>query len=200
MVLVTVFSGCIGSGQKQARHIAESPKVEVGSDSSVKMGGDSQVAPRVETKKADARFTVPEGSRFEFNEKLGVMSLVLAKSSEIALNRTETKVEGPKSFQPDKAPTIKDELEAKADASLKVWFGVGSAIGIALAVFGLVRGWDFVMYGGAAVSAACLYGLFVQKHPLITGVVGIGIALAVFGPMMWHFKLKHLTNNGTATS
>lgn len=67
-------------------------------------------------------------------------------------------------------------------------------VGLAVGLFGLVRGWDFVMYGGGAVAGACAFALFIQAHPLVFVVIGIGVALKIVGPLLWHTKLKHHEN------
>jgi hypothetical protein len=95
-------------------------------------------------------------------------------------------------FTPDKPPTIGEEKSAQADYWTTLGLRVGIAVGAALAIFGLVRGWDMVMYGGAAISGACLFGLFVQKHPTLLLIIGLGAALVVVGPIIWHTKLKRL--------
>jgi len=103
--------------------------------------------------------------------------------------RTETRreaVEGAKSFTPPVPPTPADEADGRA-----LWFyRIGLGIGLAAALFGLVRDWDFVMYGGGAVAAACACGIFVQKHPALFGLIGAGIALAIAGVWVWHSRLK----------
>lgn len=186
IILALVFlSGC---SMIPKRHIAVSPTVTVSELGRVEVKGDAQTPPKVDTKKTDGRMVIPEGSKFEFNEKLGVMTLVMAKASEMALNRTETAIQGPVAFKPDAPPTPSQVAEGQ----MTIWYRLGLTVGIAAALFGLVRGWNYVMYGGAAVSAACLFGLFVQNNPILLLVIGLGIAAAIFGPIIWHTKLKKL--------
>jgi hypothetical protein len=182
------------------RHIAVSPTVEVSESGKIDLQGDAQSPAKVDTKKTDSTLKLPEGSKIEFNEKLGVFSITLSKDSQIALNRTETAVQGPVAFVPDKGPTVAEESEAKADFWTTLGLRAGVVTGIALAIFGLVRHWDLVMYGGGAISAGCLFGLFVQKHPILLIVIGIGAALAGVGPILWHAKIKRLANNPQKTT
>jgi hypothetical protein len=177
------------------RHIAQSPTVSVAPSGAVELSGDAQVAPKVDTKKSGGKLSIPEGSRFDFNEKTGVMSLVLSKATEMVVDRQETTVDGPVAFAPDKGPTIGEEKSAQADFWTMLGLRAGSAIGVALAIFGLVRGWDFVMYGGGALAGACLFGLFVQKHPILLIFIGLGVSAAVVGPWIYHTKIKKTTSS-----
>lgn len=198
ILCLLLVSGCLS--KLPVRHIAESPAVTVSEAGVVKVSGDAQTPSKVDTKKTDGRFTIPEGSRFEFNEKLGVMTLVLSKASEMAVNRTETAVQGPVAFTPDKGPTVGEEMQAKAGYWTHLGLMAGMVAGAAAAIFGLVRGWNYVMYGGSAVSAACMFGLFVQKHPALLIIIGLGATLAFVGPLIWHTKLKKLTNDTTSST
>lgn len=190
ITVAILLGGCLN--KVPIRHIAEPPAVVVSEAGKVEVSGDAKTPSKIDTKKTDGRITIPEGSRFEFNEKLGVMTLVMAKASEMAVNRTETAVQGPVAFTPDKGPTIGEEMQAKAGYWTHLGLMAGMVAGAAAAIFGLVRGWNYVMYGGAAVSAACMFGLFVQKHPALLIVIGLGAALAMVGPIIWHTKLKKL--------
>ena len=186
------LAGCQSGWWKKepVRHIAESPSVVVSDKGAVEIKGDSQVQPKVETKQSEATLILPGGSTFDFNERLGTVRLTLSKASQMALNRTETAIDGPRSFVPDKAPTISEEKQAQSDYWVNLGMKAGLVLGAAIAIFGLVRGWDFVMYGGAALAAACGFGIFVEKHPTLLFIIGIGSALAVVGPIVWHTKLK----------
>jgi hypothetical protein len=188
--LLLLLSGC--SMMPNRRHIAVSPAVSVSSAGVVEMTGDAQSPTKVDTKKTDSKLPLPEGSRLEFNERLGVFSITLSKPSELSLNRSETAIQGPVAFTPDRGPTVGEEGQARADFWTVLGLRVGMAGGAALAIFGLVRRWDFVMYGGAAISGACLFGLFVQQHPILLLIIGLGATLAFVGPLIWHTKLKKL--------
>lgn len=191
MVAALSLSGCQPIGGKKApvRHVAQSPSV-IADKGKVEITGDSQVAPKVNTKQSEAALVLPEGSTFDFNEKLGTIRLTLSKASNLLVNRTETAIDGPRSFTPDKAPTIQEEKQAESDYWVNLGLKAGLVFGAAIAIFGLVRGWDFVMYGGAALAAACGFGIFVERHPFLLLIVGIGATLAIVGPSLWHTKLK----------
>lgn len=192
LVLAASLATLVGCQNKPVRHVAESPSLEVKPQGGIVMKGDTPVQPKVEIKKSEATISVPEGSTFDFNEKLGMVRLTLAKASQMALNRTETAVDGPKSFTPDKAPTIQEEKRAESDFWTDIGMKVGMVLGGAIALFGLVRGWDMVMLGGAAISGASMAGLFMSRNPWLFLLIGGGLALSVAGPYLWHTKLKNL--------
>jgi hypothetical protein len=192
LVLAASLATLVGCQNKPIRHVAESPVLEVKPKGEVLMKGDSQVQPKVEIKKDESVIILPEGSTFDFNEKLGTIRLTLSKKSQIALNRTETAIEGPKSFTPDKAPTIQEEKRAESDFWTDMGMKVGMVLGGAIALFGLVRGWDMVMLGGAAISGASMAGIFLSRNPGLFLLIGGGLALSVAGPYLWHTKLKNL--------
>lgn len=195
LVLITLLATLVGCQNKPVRHVAESPSLEVKPKGEVIMKGDSQVQPKVETKQSEALIKLPEGSTFDFNEKLGTIRLTISKASQMALNRTETAIEGPKSFTPDKAPTIQEEKQAESDFLMDIGLKSAMALGAAIALFGLVRGWDMVMMGGAAISLGSAAGVFINRNPMLFMVIGAGVALLVAGPWFWHTKLKKLTNH-----
>jgi hypothetical protein len=192
LVLVASLATLVGCQNKPVRHVAESPSLEVKPQGGIVMKGDTPVQPKVETKKSEATITLPEGSTFDFNEKLGIIRLTLSKAAQMAVNRTETHVEGPKSFTPDKAPTIQEEKRAESDFWTDIGMKVGMVLGGAIALFGLVRGWDLVMLGGAAISGASMAGIFLSRNPGLFLLIGGGLALAMAGPYLWHTKLKNL--------
>lgn len=187
-VALLVLAGCSSIWRPA---LPKTPSIEV-KEGITTLSGDAKIPAKVDTKKTDSVLTIPEGSRFEFNEKLGIMSLLMAKASQIALNRTETAITGPIAFDPPKQPTVKEIAEAKSDYWTALGLKLGLAAGVAASLFGLVRGWDFVMYGGGCVAAACAFGIFVEKHPLLLALIGLGAAAAVVGPWIYHTKIKHL--------
>jgi len=192
-LIALAFALVVSCKTAPVRHVAQSPAVSVTQAGAVEIRGDAQVAPKVDTKRTDGKMALPEGSRLEFNEKLGVFTITLTKASELAVNRQETAIAGPVAFTPDKAPTVMEESQAKSDFWTTLGLRIGIAVGTAAAIFGLVRGWDMVMYGGAAVACASLFGIFVQKHPTLLLIIGLGLALVVVGPIIWHTKLKGIT-------
>lgn len=172
--------------------LPKTPTIEVDYKGSTNISGDAKTPGKVDTKQTDGIMTIPEGSRFEFNEKLGTMSLVMAKASQMTLNRKETAIQGPIAFDPPKQPTVKELSEAKSDYWTSLGLKAGLAIGVALGLFGLVRHWDLIMYGGACVAGGCAFGIFVEKHPVILMVIGLGVAASIVGPLIYHTKIKHL--------
>lgn len=170
------------------------PTVRVTQQGEATVTGDAKVPAIVDTKKTDSTLTIPEGSRIEFNEKLGLLSLTMSKASSLVLQRQETNVTGPVAFTPDKAPTVQEISDAKQSFWVGLGLKAGLAFGSAAAVFGLVRDWNLVMYGGAAIAAACAFGLFVEKHPILLMAIGLGVAAVVIAPILWYSKIKPLEN------
>ncbi len=191
LVITLLLFGC---QSKPVRHVAETPSVVVGPTGEVKLDGDSPNPAKVNTSSTASIMPVPEGSTFVFNEKLGTMVLTVSKATQIALNRKETAVQGPVAFTPDKAPTIGDEKKAEADKWVTLGLYAAVFIGGASAIFGLVKDWNLVMYGGIATLAGGLFGLFVERHPLLLLLIGFGIALKFAGPIIWHTTVKPLIN------
>ncbi len=187
IALIFALSGCKFI---PVRHIAQSPAVSVTPSGGVLLSGDSPSPAKVNSSKSDSVMPIPEGSTFAFNEKLGTMVLTVSKATSLALNRTETRVEGPVAFTPDKAPTIAEEKNAQANFWVKLGLQACVLIGGAAAIFGLVKDWNLVMYGGIAVCVSGLFGLFVQAHPILLLFIGLGVALKFVGPIIWHTKLK----------
>lgn len=152
----------------------------------VSQEGDAKTPAKVETNTATRTVPLPAGTSIIFDEKLGTVTLQLSKDSTL---RTETRIEraeAPQAFTPPAPPSPVEETAAKVHG----WFWVGLVIGVAGALFGLVRHWDFVMYGGIAIAGGCAFALFVQAHPLVFVLIGLGVALKVVGPLVWHTKLK----------
>ncbi len=189
LVICLVLSGCQVGGPK--RHIAETPSVVVSPAGEVKIDGDTPNPAKVNTSISKSVLPVPEGSTFVFNEKLGTMTLTVSKATQIASERKETAVQGAVAFTPDKAPTIGEEKKAEADKWVALGLYASVFIGGAAAIFGLVKDWNLVMYGGIATLAGGLFGLFVERHPLLLLLIGFGIALKFAGPFIWHTTLKH---------
>lgn len=145
--------------------------------------GDAQKPASVATTVTTSSLPVPAASSVTLDEKKpGILTFQLAAQSELKTETRTEKAEAPQAFTPPAPPSPKDEAAGK----LKLWLGIGSVVGLAAGLFGLVRGWNFVMIGGGAVSAACLFGIFVEAHPALFAVIGIGAALAAVGPVIWH--------------
>lgn len=149
--------------------------------------GDAQKPASVATAATVTTIPLPSSSLVILDEKKpGIVTLQLAAQSELKTETRSEKAEAPQAFTPPAPPT---PVEISA-GRVSVWFWCGIVAGVAAALFGLVRGWDMVMYGGGAVAAACGFALFVQAHPALIGIIGAGAALAVAGPYFWHTTHK----------
>lgn len=160
--------------------------VSLPSGATLQQSGPAQVPAKVTTTTETKTLPLPSGSDMVFNEKLGTFTLHFAAPSTL---QTETKTEhaeAPQSFAPPAPPTPAQEADAKA----RFYYYLGLVVGVAAAAFGLVRGWDFVMVGGAVVAGACAFALFVQSHPVIFVLIGIGCALKFAGPYFYHTYIK----------
>lgn len=151
----------------------------------MKQVGDAAQPATVTTSTTKNEFPIPWGAKV-------VVEMPSAPTPAVPppIMTTSTTIEhvvGPTSFQPPAPPTA----GALADANVKIWFWIGLAVGVAAAIFGLVRDWNLVMYGGIAVAGACAFAIFVQAHPLVFVVIGLGIALKFAGPWFWHTQLKN---------
>jgi len=160
---------------------------------------------RAETVTSRATLPLPTGTKVEISGgggtsqggRTGVpstlsvppsLAVTLPAPAVLSVETVSERVSGPQSFAPPSPPSPVELAAGKA-----AWlYRVGLLLGIAAGVFGLVRGWDFVMYGGGAVAAACGFAMFAEAHPVVLVVIGIGAALAVVGPVLWHWKLKHV--------
>lgn len=170
----------------------------------VKQTGPAEVPATADQTTSRASVPLPAGSRVEvFNpervsingetvsntENAAGIAVTLPAPSVLSVETVSNRVVGPQAFAPPSPPSPVELAAGKA-----AWlYRVGLLVGIAAGVFGLVRGWDFVMYGGAAVAAACGFGMFAESHPVLLFVIGGGVVLAVAGPLLWHWKLKHLS-------
>lgn len=118
------------------------------------------------------------------------------KPTILTTSTTTEHVVGPTSFQPPLPPSPGD----LASGTLKVWFYVGLVVGCAAALFGLVRGWNLVMYGGLCVAGACAFAIFVQSSPWVFALIGLGVALKFAGPYIWHTQIKKTETITTDTT
>lgn len=184
------LSGCFGTPKRPS---IVTPTITT-TPTTVELKGDAQIPAKVDTKKTESTLTIPEGSRFEFNDKLNTLSLTLARATTMTTQRHEQAITGPVAFMPDKAPTVQEISDAKQSFWVGLGLKAGLAFGSAAAVFGLVRDWNLVMYGGAAIAAACAFGLFVEKHPILLMAIGLGVAAVVIAPILWYSKIKPLEN------
>lgn len=159
------------------------------SGAAVTQSGDAQKPASVSTATTTTTLPLPSGTEFVFDQKLpGVVTLRLSHDSALTTETKTEKAEAPQAFTPPLPPSPTEQGQAR----VHMYFWVALVAGVAAAIFGLVRGWDMVMYGGGAVAAACGFAIFAQSHPVLIGIIGAGAALAVAGPALWHLKLKAL--------
>lgn len=159
----------------------------------VSQTGAAQVPAKAETITTRATIPLPAGTEFRVVPVMpapdaSAFAFKLPEPAPLIVETTAERVSGPQAFTPPAPPSTSDISAGR----LKLWYGIGIALGVAAGLFGLVRGWDFVMAGGGTVAAGCAFGLFVESHPVLMAVLGIGAALIVGGPLLWKFKLKHL--------
>lgn len=197
------MSGCrSGVLQLVKQSKAESPSI-VATPSEVKVSGDAKSPPEIGTKKSEARLPIPEGSKFEFNEKTGQLTLTLSKAVEMAVNRTEMAVKGPVAFDPPKAPSVKEIADAESDGKIKIILYVALVVGAFAGIFGVVRGWNWLaISGGCAAGAAgfCLVlNKSIQDHPWISHVIVAAVVVAVVAVVIYHTKIKKLEKKVVAT-
>ncbi|MBC7367160.1 MAG: hypothetical protein H7343_10190 [Undibacterium sp.] len=155
---------------------------------SITQSGDAHAPTRAETKDDARTVQIPAGTLAEFNDRLGTLKLTFTAPGVLTQTVKTEHLEAPQAFTPPAPPTPSEISTGRA----VLWYRIGVALGFAAGLFGLVRGWDFVMYGGGAVALACLICLFAESHPLLTGLIGAGAALAIAGPLVWHAKIKNL--------
>lgn len=196
LVVALLFVGLQTACTNTRAPVSPSAAVTLAGGATLTQSGDAQkpgtLSSNTEKATETKRLPLPAGTELVFNEKLGTLTLRLSQTTTLEATATrEVKIEhaeAPQAFTPPAPPTPSEEADGKAQ-----WlYRIGLVAGIAAALFGLVRAWDWVMYGGAAVAAGCAVGLFAAKHPAIFAVIGGGIVLAVAGPWIWHTKLKHL--------
>lgn len=189
-LLFAVFFLCLPSG---CALVTARPKPPAGASQAgevkVEQKGDAAVPAKAWSVTNAATVPLPAGSEVTFNEKLGTLSVKLSGETILTTTMRTDHAEGPQAFTPPAPPTPSDEANGRAVLLMRL----GVVAGIAAGLFGLVRGWDFVMYGGGAVAGACLFGLFVERHPVLFIVAGAGVAAAVVGPWIYHTKLKRVT-------
>lgn len=161
--------------------------------------GAAQVPASAETVTNRATIPLPKGTEirvvpvFPDRPEQG-FAFTLPEAAPLMVESTAERVKGPQAFTPPAPPSPAEISTGRA----VLGYRIGLALGIAAAIFGLVRGWDLVMYGGGAIAAGCAFGLFVQSHPVLFALLGVGVALAVVGPWLWHSKLKKLARPESA--
>lgn len=137
---------------------------------------------------------IPAGSTVSIDTS-GTVTITPAAPTTYTAARSDDSATGPQSFTPPAAPTPADEAEGRARLLYRLAIAAG---GVAF-LFGLIRGWDFVAWGGAALSGGAALGLFMQ-HPLALALVGGGMAFALAGVLLWHLVLKPRQAAASATT
>lgn len=190
-LIIFLFALCLGACSLLPKKLAQPPAatITLPSGAAVTQTGDAQKPASVSTDTTTTTLPLPAGTEFVFDQKLpGVVTLRLSHDSALTTETKTEKAEAPQAFTPPAPPGPVELAAGKA----RLFYGGGLVVGLALGLFGLVRGWDMIMYGGGAVAAACGFAIFAQSHPVLIGIIGAGAALAVAGPALWHLKLKQL--------
>lgn len=186
-LIFALFFLCLPAGCAVGRHVVTPAARSTAGAASIMQTGDAAKPAQAATNTQSASVPIPAGSTVVFNDKLGTLAVTL--SGETILHtetRTDT-VTGPQAFTPPAPPTPTDEAKGKA----ALWLRIGLVVGIAAGGFGLVERWSLVALGGGSVAAACFLGLSIEAIPgWLWAVLGIGGALAVAGPIIWHTKVK----------
>lgn len=182
LLLCLLSSGC----GTLARFHKAATSVKLPSGTELHQTGDvaQPAQTTVTTTKTEA--PIPPGSRITIETPVTLAGGRPQPPASLSTTTTTEHAVAATSFAPS-APPTPSQL---ADGQAKLWFWIGTFIGTAAAIFGLVRDWNFVMYGGLAVAGSCLFAIFIQAHPLIFVLIGVGIALKFVGPIIWHTKLK----------
>ncbi len=183
--LFTLLCGCSGLA-KTFRAVAPAATIQTPSGAVLTQKGEAAQPATVTTSAANQSLTLPAGSVVWQDAKSGALAYQLSKDSVLTSSAKAEHVEAPRAFSPP-APPSPAEI---SDAGSRRMFWAGLVLGVAAALFGLVRDWPFVMLGGSVTAAACGVAIFVQTSPLIFALIGIGVLLKVLGPVLWHWKLK----------
>ena len=154
----------------------------------VQQTGQAEKPAQVNQTQSQAKLEVPAGSKLVIDEVKHTTEVVVAKDTTFVAKQDRAEITTPTAFAPPMPPTPTQ----LADGQVHGWAWLGVAVGTAAALFGLVRGWDFVMWGGVCVTSASLLLLFVSQHPIVFALLGAGVAIKVAGPVLWHTKIKPL--------
>lgn len=139
------------------------------------------------SKTRTATVTLPAGTSFVLNEKLGTFSATLPAPAALVIESRDDTATGPGSFTPPGPPS--PTAEAAGIAARWCWaMMLGGAV---LAGLGIYWRGPLVIAGGAIVAGAGAFGLFIAANPWILTVGGVGVLLAAAGFAVWHLWLKH---------
>lgn len=144
--------------------------------------GDTPTPPKSEITKTKTTLPLALGQALVFDSRNGKLELTLSRDVTLTNEVTQTKIEGPTSFKPPAPPTISDVKKEER----KTYLYVVLFLGVAAAIFGLVRDWHVLMVGGACVAGAAYLGIFVTDHPVITILVCAAGGFMVAGPYVYH--------------
>lgn len=185
---LALAAGC-GIVSAARKVVAPAATVTAGG-TTVTQKGDAQTPGSAKTETKSQNVTLPAGTVVWQDFKTGEVRYRLGQDTVLQSETRTEQATAPASFTPPKPPTAAEEANAKADFWTVLGYRVGVFVGVAAALYGMVHAWPMVMWGGAAVGGACLFGLFVKSHPLLLVIIGIGVALKVAGPLLWHTKIK----------
>lgn len=182
-LLAPLFPGC-----NTARKAASRPPSATATAGGTSISQDGAAAAPASANKTTTQTaaTIPPGVAVTAHAD-GSLTWTTAAPLSVVTTRTAESVTGPAAFTPPAPPTPTEEAAGRAS----LWMRLGLVAGIALGVFGLVRGWDFVAYGGGAIAAGCVAGMALASIPgWLWAFFGVGAAACAIGPLIWHWKLK----------
>lgn len=182
-----------GCSLSAIRRVAIPPKATAtAGEASVGQSGEAKAPATAKTEANSQSIPLPAGTIVWADQTTGRLRYTLGKDSVLNATQRTEEAKAPSAFNPPTPPTIGEEKQAQADFWTVLGYRAGVLVGGAAALYGMVHAWPMLMWGGAAVAVACLFGLFVKNHPALLAVIGIGLALKVVGPVLWHTKLKHV--------
>jgi hypothetical protein len=192
LVGVVFLSGCTSPSNwfHKLSAVVKTPTSEV------RQVGDAAQPVQVTTSTTKTEAPIPAGSKITIETPAQKPDEPSKPTPTLVSSTTVEHVVGPTSFQPPSPPTPSQ----LADGQVKVWFWLGVLVGGCAAIFGLVRDWNLVMYGGLAVAGACLFAIFVQQSPWVLIVIGLGVGLKFAGPYIWHTQVKQTITTSTDTT
>lgn len=183
--LALALAGC-GSLPRALRPPPPAAATATAGTATVTQTGAAEVPAAAETTATTATVTLPAATTIAQDPATGALTYTLPAPAVLTAATRNERVTAPQSFTPPAPPTPADLAAGRA----ALWFRLGLVAGIAAALFGLVRGWDFVAWGGAAVAAGCALAIWLERSTLALPIIGAGIAFALAGVLAWHFHVK----------
>lgn len=178
LVALALLVGCVKTRSKGS---IKSNQIELSS------AGDVKEAAQGSQKKSETTVPVPANSTIE-SKPDGSVKITVSKPTELRSTTSDTSIS---TAVPPPPPSPEDEANAKATFWTTLGLRAAVALGSVGLIFGLVKDWDLVAIGGGSVAGAGLFGLFVQRHPVLFIFIGLGVTCAIVGPWLWHTKLKN---------